>query len=126
MTAWLDYVDARRRLVHEWHEQGVDVDAICFRIEQTPEQITAIISQCPDPLPGTARWQVRELRRRVLALEQELHAMQVVTIPPPTESEMRALKPHPDPECCGCQYWVDTRQPAVLHNPRCEHAGKRG
>jgi hypothetical protein len=123
VTAWVDYVDARRRLLHEWHEQGVSAEDMAVRIELWTEQIEAILAQPTEPpFPGSARFQLEEWKRRVAELEAELYAAGATpSNPPPVESQFRALKLHPDPECCGCQYWTDHPRPGQ-HHPQCEHA----
>lgn len=122
MTAWPDYVDARRRLIHEWKEQGVSDEDICIRIQLEVEQIAVIAQQPTDPpFPGSSRYQLLEWRQRAAALEAEVHAAGAVPSEPPKESGFHALALHPDPECCGCQYWTDHPRPGE-HHPRCEHA----
>lgn len=123
MTAWVDYVDARRRLLHEWAEQGVSREDMAVRIELDDERIAAILSQAPDPpFPGSARYQVLEWRKRCADLETELQAAGAVpSEPPPVESMFRSLRLHPDPELCGCQYWTEHPRPGE-HHPQCEHA----
>lgn len=121
MTAWVDYIDARRRMIHEWHEQGVSAEDIMIRLELDADQVETILRQPADPFPGSSRAQVREWRARASALEAELHAVGAVPSTPPTESGFHALALHPDPECCGCQYWTD-RPRLGQHHPLCEHA----
>lgn len=122
MTAWVDYVDARRRLIHEWHAQGVTDEEIAIRIELDVERVASIVGQPADPpFPGSARHQVLEWKRRVAELESELYAVGATPSTPPLESEFRALRLHPDPECCGCQFWTDHPRPGT-HHPQCEHA----
>jgi hypothetical protein len=123
VTAWLDYLDARRRMVHEWREQGVAPADIAVRLEVDTEHVERIVGQLVDPpLPGCSREVAARLARRVADLERELHG--APTPPPerpttPSESEFRALRLHPDPEVCGCQYWRDATP--GKHHPRCEH-----
>lgn len=123
MTAWVDYVDARRRLIHEWHRQDVSAEDIAVRIAIEPEQVQAIITQSAEPpFPGSARHQVLEWKKRCSDLEAELQAVGAVpSEPPPVESMFRSLALHPDPECCGCQYWVEHPRPGE-HHEQCEHA----
>jgi DNA-binding transcriptional MerR regulator len=123
MTAWLDYIDARRRMVHEWSAQGVNAEDISVRLEVDPEHVERIRSQSTEPLPGTARATVRELRTRISELEQQLHGSRDTppVPPPPVTSDVRSLLAHIDPALCGCQHWV-TRDPSVApdqHDPRC-------
>lgn len=123
MTAWVDYVDARRRLLHEWQEQGVAHDEMAVRIELDEQRVANILVQPADPpFPGSARHQVLEWKRRCAELEAELHAVGAVpSEPPPLESMFRSLRLHPDAEVCGCQYW--TEHPRIgQHHPQCEHA----
>jgi len=123
VTAWVDYVDARRRLIHEWAGQDVGAEDIAIRLALETEQVADIIAQPADPpFPGSARHQVLEWKARVAALESELHAVGAIpSEPPPIESQFRALALHPDPECCGCQYWVDHPREGV-HHAHCEYA----
>lgn len=125
MTAWVDYVDARRRLVHEWKEQGVCDDDIAIRLELEPVQIEAIGQQPTEPpFPGSSRYQLIEWQRRVRELEAELHAAAAGVSKGPSESQFRALLPHADAECCGCQYWSDHPRPGE-HHPNCDQAPRR-
>jgi len=103
VTAWLDYIDARRRLIHEWHGQGIDPVDIAFRFELDFERVSRIIREPTDPpLPGSARAVAAELRRRVAALERALHARDSEPPPPrggvPTTSQIRSLLSNPDGE----------------------------
>lgn len=122
MSAWPDYVDARRRLVHEWREQGWSVDDIAGKLEVFPWQVDQLLQEPLDPpFPGSSRHQVIEWRKRINALEAEIYAAGAVPSEPPKESEFRALTAHADPELCGCQYWTDHPKPG-RHHPKCEHA----
>lgn len=124
-TGWLDYIDARRRMIHEWAEQRIGAADIAIRLEVDVEHVEKILGQPVDPpLPGCSREVAARLARRVADLERELHRSASGAERAPVESEFRALKLHPDPELCGCQYWRDTT-PGLAHNGRCEHA-KRG
>lgn len=123
-TAWLDYLDARRRMVHEWHEQNISAADIAVRLEVDVERVEQIVEELIDPaVPGSSRDVAARLTRRVADLEGELHRA-VPPERPPSESEFRALASHPDPELCGCQYWGDSTAAGGHHNPRCEHAPK--
>jgi len=129
-ASWADFVDARRRLVHEWRAHGEEPAHIARRLATAPELVALILRQPVDPpQPGSTRAQRDEWKRRALAAEAQLQggATPDPAVPPPTESEFRSLALHPDPECCGCQYWVDTPLPTigVEHNPHCEHAKKQ-
>lgn len=99
---WLDYLDARRRLVHAWHAEGLEAFDISLRLEVEPERIATILTQPVDPpLPGSSRSLVEALRRRVLDLERELHRTAPPPPPaerPPLQSEWRELAPEPDPD----------------------------
>lgn len=126
MTAWLDYLDARRRMIQEWHTQGHGAEDIAVRLEVDPERVAAIIEQLVDPpLPGSSRAVVAELRRRVAELERELHRRD--SIPPsprlhiPTKSQIRALLSNEDPAKCGCQFFGDSDGVTVpdKHHPEC-------
>lgn len=113
-------------MVHEWREQDISAADISVRLELDVERVEQILAQLVDPpLPGCSRDVAGRLARRVAELERELHRSAPAPERVPGESEFRALKLHPDPEVCGCQYWRDTSRPAVEHNGRCEHA-KRG
>lgn len=98
-TAWLDYLDARRRMIQEWHAQGIDLADIAVRLELDVERIAQILGQRIDPpLPGSARAVVAALRERVAELERELHrrpspppATTATTDRPPTDSDFRAI-----------------------------------
>lgn len=126
-TAWLDYIDARRRMIHEWHEQNISAVDIAIRIELDVESVERIIGQLIDPpLPGCAREVVARLERRVADLEREVHRSAPPPDRAPVESEYRSLRLHGAVELCGCQYWHDTPCPGVAHNPRCDHAPKAG
>lgn len=121
-VVWLDYLDARRRLAHAWRAEGLESFDIALRFEVDTQHVERILAQPVDPpMPGTTRDKVRTLERRVESLESAL-----LRPPPPSEqrapaeSEFRALRLHPDPECCGCQYWSDTPTPGQ-HNPKCQH-----
>jgi DNA-binding transcriptional MerR regulator len=126
MTAWLDYLDARRRMAHEWRDAGVSAEDIAIRFEVEPDHVERILQQRTDPLPGTSRALVAELRARVAELEQELHgsAEPRPSLPAPVLSDVRSLLAHIDPALCGCQHWV-TRDPTTApdqHDPRCVFA----
>jgi hypothetical protein len=143
VTAWLDYLDARRRMIHEWREQGIEPGDIAIRLEVDVDRVDEILEQLVEPpLPGCSRDVAARLRRRVAELERELHREvpaadrppgmrhTVPWLPVPREpradaSEFGALELHPDPERCGCQYWHDTII-AGEHNPRCAHAKEAG
>lgn len=127
MIAWLDYLDARRRLIHEWHAAGVSAEDAALRIEIDAAHAQRIIEQLADPpLPGSSRALVAELRQRVAALEAELARRD--SMPPPSarihvpsRSQIRALLSHADPAKCGCQFFADsdgTTTPET-HHPEC-------
>lgn len=121
-TAWADYVDSRRRLIHEWRDQGWTLDDIAHRLTLAEGQLESILEQAVEPpFPGSSRYQLIEWKRRANALEAEVHAAGGVPSEPPKESEFRALAMHPDPELCGCQYWTDHPRPGQ-HHPGCQHA----
>jgi hypothetical protein len=123
MTAWPDYLDARRRLVHEWGEQGVGAEDIALRLEVDTEHVERILRQPLEPTPGTARALVVELRMRIVDLEQALHDRRAVisTRPPPVASDIRGLLAHVEPALCGCQHWVerDGMTTPDAHDARC-------
>jgi hypothetical protein len=128
-AVWADFVDARRRLVHEWREQGNTPAHIARRLVVAPELVEVILRQAIDPpQPGSVRAQRDEWKRRALAAENALHLVPSTAppVPPPTLSELRALALDPHPAACGCQYWVDTPPESAgdQHNPHCEHAPK--
>jgi len=133
LTGWLDYVDARRRMIHEWYSQGIEAFDMALRFEIDVEHVERIIRQPADPpLPGTARAQVIELRKRVAELERELHRRDSLPPPPPgivpTTSQIRALLSNPDPALCGCAFFKPDAETGVAsdeHHPECPFAGKR-
>jgi hypothetical protein len=131
MTAWLDYIDARRRLIHEWHAQGIDPVDIAFRFELDLERVSRIIRERVDPpLPGTARAVAAELRERVARLERALHGRESES--PlrrciPTVSQIQALLSNPDPAICGCQFLKQEQDPVIAsdeHHVDCPFAPK--
>lgn len=126
MTAWLDYLDARRRLIHEWHAAGVSAEDAAVRIEIDAAHAQKIIEQLVDPpLPGSSRALVAELRKRIEELEAELHRRE--SLPPsermhvPSRSQIRALLSNADPAKCGCQFFADSEAVTVpeRHHPEC-------
>lgn len=123
-SAWADYVDARRQLIHQWHGDQVRPSDIAIRLALDVPLIEHILAQAPDPMPGSSRYQALALARRVEDLEQELHRVRSTAppVPTPAESELRSLALHPHPARCGCQYWSGTPRPGDAHNPHCEHA----
>lgn len=123
MSAWADYVDARQQLVHQWRCEGVSIEDIVLRLEVDSERVETWLRTEPLPFPGSSRAQLEEWKRRGAALESEVYAAGGVPSEPPKESEMRSLKLHPDPECCGCQYWTD-RPLFGEHHELCEHREK--
>lgn len=120
MSAWSDYVDARQQLVHQWRREGLSIEEIVIRLEVDSERIETWLRTEPVPFPGSSRAQLIEWRARAGALEAELHAARAAQSEPPMQSEMRSLKLHHDPECCGCQYWTD-RPLHGQHHKQCEH-----
>jgi hypothetical protein len=127
MSGWADYIDARAQLVHQWRSEGASIEDIVSRLEVDAERVENWLRSEPLPFPGSSRAQLAEWKERAAALEQELHAVGAThtpTPPPPIDSELRALAPHPDPELCGCQYWTDAPASGTRHDPRCEHAAK--
>ena len=124
MGAWADYVDGRAQLIHQWHREGASVEDILVRLELDAPIVEQVLRNPPLPFPGSARAQVAAWRDRCQALEQEIHAAGGTPSDPPKESGIHALALHPDPECCGCQYWTDHPKPGE-HHPLCEHAPKR-
>lgn len=100
-VVWLDYLDARRRLVHAWRAEGLEAFDISLRLEVEPERVATILAQPVDPpLPGSSRALVEALKRRVADLERELHrsAPPVAGERPPVQSEWREIAPEPDPD----------------------------
>jgi hypothetical protein len=129
MSSWLDYVDARRRMIHEWHERGVDAVDITFRFVIGVDYVTTILHQPIDPpFYGTSRALVAELRGRVSDLERLLHKRdsQPPERPVPTASLIRSLLSNPNPALCGCQYFAPADGVIVPdeHHPDCVFAVK--
>lgn len=128
-AVWADYVDARRRLVHEWREQGNSPGHIARRLDVAPELVDLILRQTVDPpQPGSVRAERDEWKRRALAAEATIHVVRTTPppVPPPTDSEVRSLTLDPHPAACGCQYWLDTPLESAgdKHNPHCQYAPK--
>lgn len=121
MSAWADYVDGRRQVIHQWKNEGASTEEILVRLELDAELVEQCLRAEATPFPGSSRWQLNAWRARCAALEAEVHAAGAVPSEPPKESGFHALALHPDPECCGCQYWTDHPRPGQ-HHPRCEHA----
>lgn len=129
MTPWLDYLDARRRLIHEWHALELDAVDIAFRFSVDREHVLRILQQRLDPpAPGTSRSLVAQLRQRVRDLERAIHQrdFQPARALPP-RSDIRSLLSNPDPALCGCQFWLQTDGMTVQdsHHPECIFAPKR-
>ena len=134
MSAWADWVDARGQLVHQWRSEGASVEEIVSRLDVDAERVESWLRAPPLPFPGSSRAQLDEWKARVAALEAEAYApgcapprpsdgsTEAVSVP----SEMRSLRMHPDPECCGCQYWATTTSPGspARHHVGCIHAVK--
>jgi hypothetical protein len=125
VSAWADYLDGRLQVIHQWKGEGASIEEISVRLEVDPERIEIALRTEPVPYPGSSRAQLAEWRARAERLELALQRSSPSEPPPgtraPVESEMRALRMHPTPELCGCQYWADAA-PDGAHNPRCIHA----
>lgn len=129
LTSWVDYIDARRRMIHEWAADGVCSDEISARLACSVEKVDSILSQSTDPLPGCSRAVASELRERVAELERVVHRMRESPSyrPPPHVSDVRGLLSNPTPALCGCQYWTASDGITLrdAHHPSCVFAPKR-
>ena len=94
-SALADYLDARAAIVHEWSGQGLSPADIVDRLSPDPADVRRWLATPPLPLPGSSRALVDELRDRVKALEQAVHAPASAEPerPPPRQSECRELVP---------------------------------
>jgi hypothetical protein len=71
VSAWADFLDARLRLVHEWHREGCGTEfkpmspaEIAAELNHHDEgQIRMLLLTPPDPVPGSLRAQVGTLKR---------------------------------------------------------------
>ena len=129
MTAWADYVDGRQQIIHQWRGEGASTEQIAARLGVETDLVEHWLKTGALPYPGSSRAQLAEWRGRAERLELALQRSSPSEPPPgtraPIESEMRALRMHPTPELCGCQYWSDAA-PDGEHHPRCMHAPRSG
>jgi hypothetical protein len=131
MTAWVDYIDARRRMIHEWSANGASVDDICGRLALSVEKVESILVQLADPpLPGCSREVADKLRQRVAELERLVHRIRETpsSRPAPEVSDVRGLLSNPNPALCGCQYWSPSDGMTLCdrHHQSCVFASRTG
>lgn len=134
MSSWVDFLDARRRLVREWASEGLTGWEIAERLEVDGETVELVLREPTEPPPpGSARavavaWRMRcaELEREISRMGEAAEREHSADLQRPTRAtHIRAILRDPDPERCGCRFWQSPpEEPRNGHHPQCpEGAG---
>jgi hypothetical protein len=96
VTAFADFIEARRRLVKEYAAEGLAPEDILARVQLTIEHVEIISSaELDPPIPGCVWDVVRLQTERIMNLERELHGPSTPRVAPDVAllSDVRELAP---------------------------------